>query len=480
MRKNKRELGQNEFSILALDDDPIMTATLKSYFQGVGFQVDTENDPYAAIERVRTGSYDILLLDFLMTPICGDHVVEQIRKFNHDIYIILLTGHKSMAPPIKTIRDLDIQGYFEKSDRFDQLELLVESCVKSIRQMNIIRDYQESTALLVNAMPEIYRLQYMDAIANNIVSTASTLLDCKSVLLVLESPFDENNRLHTYNAGEGIQLPEDNDLHGFLERLESEKTGYPTRLFSALTNEKEQVAGILMIELPSLPTDYQIQLYQLFSRQSSAALCNNNMVEKLRKSYLEMIKAIRLMVDAKDVYTSGHSDRVAYLAYKLAIFMGKDKDFCERVRVAGLFHDIGKLGIPDVILLSDRTLTDEEYRLVKDHPKNGYDILSAISLFKDVAPIVYSHHERIDGRGYPVGLKGEDIPEEARIISIADSFDAMSSARRYRPNMTHQDAISELKRCSGTQFDPVMVEKFIEMIADWEEVEAELAQLSFI
>ena len=144
MRKHQKVADVvSSYSILALDDDPTMTLTLQTYFQRSGYHVDTENDPYQAIERVRNGHYDILLLDFLMTPICGDQVVEQIRSFNQDLFIILLTGHKSMAPPIKTIRDLEIQGYYEKSDRFDQLELLVESCIKSIKQMRTIQNYQK-------------------------------------------------------------------------------------------------------------------------------------------------------------------------------------------------------------------------------------------------------------------------------------------------------------------------------------------------
>lgn len=151
MRRSNR-VTQNQISILTLDDDPIITDTIQAYFRRSGYHVDIENDPNAAIERVRNGKYDILLLDFLMTPICGDQVVEEIRKFNQDIYIILLTGHKSMAPPVKTIRQLDIQGYYEKDDRFDQLELLVESCVKSIRQMRTIREYQ---AELVEAYMQI-------------------------------------------------------------------------------------------------------------------------------------------------------------------------------------------------------------------------------------------------------------------------------------------------------------------------------------
>ena len=131
MRKSKIA-APAQISILTVDDDPIITSTIQDYFRRSGYDVDIENNPVDAIEKVRNGKYDILLLDFLMTPICGDQVVEEIRKFNKDLFIVLLTGHKSMAPPIKTIRLLDIQGYYEKDDRFDQLELLVESCVKSI------------------------------------------------------------------------------------------------------------------------------------------------------------------------------------------------------------------------------------------------------------------------------------------------------------------------------------------------------------
>jgi DNA-binding response OmpR family regulator len=173
MRKSKRASSQRDFSILTLDDDPIMTSTLQAFFQRSGYQVDVEHEPYKAIERIREGHYDILLLDFLMTPICGDQVVWEIRKFNRDIFIILLTGHKSVAPPIKTIRDLDIQGYYEKSDRFDQLELLVESCVKSILQMRTIRSYQNGLSAIMDSLPQIYHLQSLEHIIDSILHPAS-------------------------------------------------------------------------------------------------------------------------------------------------------------------------------------------------------------------------------------------------------------------------------------------------------------------
>lgn len=240
MRRNKRLSGEKAYSILTVDDSPIMTSALSDYFQRSGYEVDTENDPVAAIEKVRNGNYDILLLDFMMTPICGDKVIEEIRKFNKDIYIILLTGHKSMAPPLKTLRELDIQGYYEKSERFDQLELLVESCVKSLKQLKTIREYQEEL---------------------------------------------------------------------------------------------------------------------------------NKAYETMNDNYMEMIHAMRLLVDARDVYTRGHSDRVAALAVKIARRMGMSEEDVRQIRLAGLFHDIGKVGVPDGVLLKAGKLTDEEFDVIKQHPE---------------------------------------------------------------------------------------------------------------
>ena len=215
MRQHKASAEDSAFSILALDDDPIMTSTVQSYFQRSGYRVDVENDPSQAIERIRNGHYDILLLDFLMTPICGDQVVEEIRKFNNELFIILLTGHKNMAPPIRTIRALDIQGYYEKSDRFDQLELLVESCVKSIRQLRTIRSYQKGLSSIVESLPNIYHLQSVQHICDSILQTVTALLSCTGSILILDSvlcglsaPESGTRRYLSRAAGSQISVPE--------------------------------------------------------------------------------------------------------------------------------------------------------------------------------------------------------------------------------------------------------------------------------
>ena len=464
MRKNRHGSEKSEFSILALDDDPIMTATIQSYFQGAGYQVDVENDPVAAIERVRTCHYDILLLDFLMTPLCGDQVVEQIRTFNHDLFIILLTGHKSMAPPIRTIRALDIQGYYEKNDRFDQLELLVESCVKSIRQMRLIRSYQQRLADMASIMPEIYALQEPNQIGSHILAEVQSLWACTDGLLAIWDGGRGAPHLR-FSSGDAM-AGLDAETPELLCTQVEQQFGRERVLCSPVANSLGESVGVLAIVMAGKPDFYQEQLFRIFVRQCAASMENTLLLRRVKDSYVEVIKALRLMVDAKDIYTRGHSDRVSYYAGHLAAALGKDPETCRQVRLAGLFHDVGKMAIPDNILLSPDKLTDEEFEVIRKHPECGSSILSAISSFRTIAPIVRSHHERIDGKGYPDGLSGTDIPEASRIISIADTFDAMTSARRYRPSMTFDQALEKLVEVKDTQLDGKMVDVFLNVIRE--------------
>ena len=188
MRKNRFVAAQNEISILVLDDDKMITLSLQAYFQASGYSVEIENDPNTAIERLKSKHFDILLLDYLMMPICGDEVVSRVRTFDKDLFIIMLTGHKSMVPPIRTIRELDIQGYYEKGNRFDQLELLVESCVKSIRQMRTIRSYRDGLDRIAETSPLIYRLQPLDKLLGTLIESVKTVLGADSFVFA-EIPY---------------------------------------------------------------------------------------------------------------------------------------------------------------------------------------------------------------------------------------------------------------------------------------------------
>ena len=276
-----------------------------------------------------------MLLDFIMTPVHGDQVVEQIRKFNKELYILLLTGHKDLAPPLETIRRLDIQGYCEKSNKFDQLLLLIESGIKAISQMNLIKDINE-------------------------------------------------------------ELKDAN--------------------------------------------------------------------EKLEQAYMESIQTLRYTVEAKDMYTRGHSDRVSEYSVLIGKHMNLSEDDLNTLRIGGLFHDVGKIGIPDSILLKTDKLTNDEYSEIKNHPTIGVHILSNATIFKDIIPIVKHHHERFDGHGYPGQLQGDDIPFLARIAAVADTFDAMTSKRSYRDSLPLDVVRAEIEKCSGTQFDPQIANVFLDIL----------------
>lgn len=344
LSEQNKQSEQNNYKIIAVDDENGIIDSLTVFLSRSGYTLVGCTNPLEAIQRVKNEHFDLMLLDYIMTPIHGDQVVEEIRKFNQELYIILLTGHKDLAPPLETIKRLSIQGYCEKSDKFDQLLLLIESAIKSIKQMQTIKQINE-------------------------------------------------------------QLKESQ--------------------------------------------------------------------ESLEKAYLESIEMLRYTVDAKDTYTRGHSDRVSEYSVLIGKYLGLSDSDLHILKIGGLFHDIGKIGVPDSILQKDSKLSDDEYSQIKNHPSIGKHILSNATIFQDIIPIVYHHHEKYDGHGYPTGLAGEAIPLFARIAAIADAFDAMTSRRSYRDSLPLEKVKEEFQKNSGTQFDPKLVTVFLDILNNhYDEIKA--------
>jgi putative nucleotidyltransferase with HDIG domain len=188
--------------------------------------------------------------------------------------------------------------------------------------------------------------------------------------------------------------------------------------------------------------------------------------QQLRTAYIQTIGALAEAVDAKDAYTRGHSERVGVYASKIAREMNFEKDFIERVYIAGLLHDVGKIGVRDSVITKPDRLTMEEYEEIKMHPEIGAKILEPVDFLKDVAPCVRHHHEWFDGsdRGYPARLKGDQIPLPSRVILVADTVEAMTSDRPYRKALPLESVVSEVHKFSGTQFDPKCAEAFLTLI----------------
>jgi len=183
----------------------------------------------------------------------------------------------------------------------------------------------------------------------------------------------------------------------------------------------------------------------------------------IRASFLSAVTALAYALEAKDMYTKGHSQRVAEISADVAEELGLSWDSIEVIRLAGLVHDIGKIGVSETVLNKPDRLTDEEFRQIRNHCETGEHILTPIVKDKELLQVVRHHHERYDGTGYPDGITGKRMPLGARILAVADSYDAMTSKRPYRQAMCIETAISEIDRCRGTQFDPRIVNAFLKV-----------------
>lgn len=225
-------------------------------------------------------------------------------------------------------------------------------------------------------------------------------------------------------------------------------------------------------------TSIDVQLLRTVADRVAAFLDNQRLYQDLADLLMGMLHALISSVDAKDPYTCGHSERVAYFSRLIAERAGLDPHECERVYLAGLLHDVGKIGIPDAILTKPGKLTDEEFTVLKQHPQIGAHILDHVRQVDDLIPAVLHHHERMDGRGYPRGLAGDEIPLLGRIVCLADCFDAMTTNRTYRSALPVKSAIAEIRRCSGTQFDPLLSDLLLDL--DLEQLMTQARQSSSI
>jgi len=252
-------------------------------------------------------------------------------------------------------------------------------------------------------------------------------------------------------------------------------------LLSVPLNLKDRVIGVLNIytDEPHAFTPHEINLFTSLASQAAIAIENARLFESLEEIYIEVITAMASAIDARDAYTHGHSQRVTEYAVAIAEEMGLSPAEVDIIRNASILHDVGKIGIKEEILKKPGRLSEEERREMEYHPFIGTKILHSVRLLEPVMPLVYHHHERYDGTGYPDGLRGEEIPLGARIISVADAFESMTSDRPYRKAMPVEEAMAELRYNAGRQFDPRVVEVF-SRLAEEGKIELEWSQTRVI
>jgi putative nucleotidyltransferase with HDIG domain len=266
-----------------------------------------------------------------------------------------------------------------------------------------------------------------------------------------------------------VVLENDPDLHPE-ERSVLFLNGANSICLSPLKGIDENI-GLLVLgdeqsQHPEAFPSAKLRLINVISDYAASAIQRAILHERLEETFLETIIALANAVDARDSYTGDHSQRIAELSTKIGTEMNLSKDEIEALHWAGILHDIGKIGVPDQILNKQGPLTKEEWVIMKEHPVIGAQIVAPIKYLAKVSPIIQSHHEKVDGTGYPYGLEGEDIPLGSRILSVVDAYIAIRDKRIYSKAQSHEEAIAELRRASGTQFDPYIVDVFCKTITE--------------
>ena len=224
---------------------------------------------------------------------------------------------------------------------------------------------------------------------------------------------------------------------------------------------REEILGALTLvqcDRVGMMRDEDMDLIMSLSALMASAIANTRMKERQRATFVRTLESLATALEARDEYTQGHSQRVCDVSLAIGKRMGFGAEAMEELRIGTILHDIGKIGVPDAILNKAARLTDEEFEQMKAHPVIGYEICRPLMLSEGVLMLIRNHHEKLDGSGYPDGLKGGELPLSLRVVCVADAFDAMSSRRPYRNVMDMNKVISELSRGAGIQFDPVVVE----------------------
>ena len=260
----------------------------------------------------------------------------------------------------------------------------------------------------------------------------------------------------------------------FCEDIESDdrfkrksRVKYYSKSFVAVPLKvKGRVVGVLNVNNRKSHEPFTaegMKILTLIADEAAMTIENRRLLRRIEKAYMDTVATLAKVLDERMPSTMGHSLRVAELACALAKRMGLPEDRLQLIKRAALIHDIGKIGIPDSVLLKPRALNAVERKIIQNHPRIGSEFVDKVEFFNIFVPIIAFHHEWFNGAGYPMGLKGAQIPIGARIVAVCDAWDAMISKRAYRDPLTPHEALEEISRCSGTQFDPEVVKEFLKM-----------------
>jgi putative nucleotidyltransferase with HDIG domain len=481
----------NGNKFLVIDDDPITRQLLSDILCSVdGFQTDVAANGIIGVQKARENDYEIIFTDLTMPELNGLGVLKEVQNFNPHLPVVVVTGLSTLDVAINVMKE-GANDFITKPFKVHTITSTVERILgekKLLDQMRGNGNYQEAierlNAELFKKLQKINMLQAVNTELNSIYENSviyQPMVEMASkLLLVREASFGiiEDGYFRVKRA---IGVKEKDVLiHGTMFEEIITSTGYyianPKEInphtdlpleYSFIAFPfliKDEVFGVLTLANKvdgSSFTDDDISLALTLVNNTALRMENNVLYEIVYNNLVDSLKALVISIEARDPYTRDHSERVTGYALQIAQVLNLSEEDRDAIKFGGYLHDIGKIGIRDGILLKPGRLTDEEMADIRQHPVIGDNILKPLMFFPKERALVRYHHEHFDGMGYPDGLSGEQIPFIARILAVADAYDAMTSTRPYRKALTHGQAKEEILRCTGHQFDPKVVEAFL-------------------
>jgi len=478
--------------ILVVDDEFLLRDSIRIVLEKEGYEVFTAGDGEEAMKQLEAGLPQVVLSDIKMPKTDGIELLKTIKAEHPEVEVVMLTGYPTIEAAVNAIK-LGAYDYITKPFKIGNLNLTL---AQALEKQRLSREVGELKALvgLYEASKLINSTLNLDEVLNLVLKLILQNSSAKgAALFFLEDKGDKQVGLKI-SAWEGIPEPTTRALQERLEgnpglSLQTEGVEkdyfwvdlqgmpFPGEVLCYLLSSQGKILGLLCILL-DLPKERALsregKLFSIFAGQSAAAIQNARLHQDLIRNYFDSVRALVAAIDAKDPYTRGHSENVMKYSVSIANELGLEAEEKEKVKLAGLLHDIGKIGTHTEILRKVGKLTEEDRRQIQKHPEVGANIIFAVKHLAPLYPIILHHHERFDGNGYPVGLRGEAIPLGARIIAVADAFDAMISARPYRPAKSKERVIAEMRSESGFQFDPHILDAFYSSLPETESVLDEL------
>lgn len=473
--------------ILVVDDEANIRLLCSEILTRHDYLPTCVDSPHMALRAVEEENFDLLMTDISMPEMDGLQLLQSVREFQEDLPAIIITGHGRLDQAIHSLH-LGAQAFIVKP--FTQQELL-QAIQETLEKNRLTKEnlrlkllmplFEISQNLLLEVNPTALFEQIVNVASKETKSDQAILIlknDVSGALEIKASfpPLDLQSEgvdlfkkigQKTMEAMEAMIHVEGGELDAECSQL-LKKCDFSS-LVSIPLSYQGKVPAVLSLFKKAENISYNqsdIELISILSGQAAIAIENAKLFDQLERSHFESMKALAQAIEAKDLYTRGHCDRMVDYALAIADRLGLSSEEKKHLGYGAALHDIGKIGIHELILNKSGKLTDKEYEIMKDHPMLGAEIIKGVDFLSPVVPMIYYHQERYDGKGYPEGLSGEQIPIGARIIAILDTFDAMTSDRPYRKALPMEVAFAELRRCTGSQFDPTIVETLIKIIKE--------------